>query len=397
MGFRVMGMASGLPPNLVDQLIEAERIPIKQMEQKKAKDEEKLKLLNELTEKINKIPKSVEDLVHIRGFKNTKFHTGDEKIVTGVADPEKASPGQWQIEVLQLAKKPGVKTNSFPDKDSTLAGAGYLRFKTNDGTKTIYISRNESTLEGIAQAINRANIGLFAQVVEDNQSSREKYSLIISGTQTGKDQHVEFPQVYLIDGEEDLFFHQEVPGQNAKIKLDGLEFELQHNEVTDLIPGVTLELKQAAPGNPIVIKIKEDFEVIGNKMKEFVDAYNEALSWIQNQAKLQKDKSGRERLGPFGGDSLIRSTENRLRQAILQPQTLTQSSIQRLSELGIEFNRNGTLNFNQDKFNKVLRAKPQDVVKFLRGDQLSYGFIPTVRQAISSLTNSTYGPLNNRT
>lgn len=32
---RITGMASGLPPNIVEQMMEAERIPIKTMEQKK--------------------------------------------------------------------------------------------------------------------------------------------------------------------------------------------------------------------------------------------------------------------------------------------------------------------------------------------------------------------------
>ena len=50
-GISFMGLASGLPPNLVDQLIEAERIPIKNIEKNKGKQENRLKLLQELEEK----------------------------------------------------------------------------------------------------------------------------------------------------------------------------------------------------------------------------------------------------------------------------------------------------------------------------------------------------------
>ena len=42
---RMLGMASGLPPNIVEQMMEAERIPVKTMEQKKSHDDEKLKLV----------------------------------------------------------------------------------------------------------------------------------------------------------------------------------------------------------------------------------------------------------------------------------------------------------------------------------------------------------------
>jgi len=396
MGIRITGMASGLPPNIVEQIMEAERIPLKQMEAKKAKDEDKLKLLSELTEKVTKIPKAVDELVGVKGFKNSKLTSGDDKIITGALDPEKAVPGNWQVEVLQLAKKAGAKSNGLPDKDKTLLGAGYLKFKSAKGEREIYISRNESTLEGIANAINRSQSGLTAQVIESGKNNFEKFHLLVTGLAPGKDNNIEFPSVYLLDGEEDFEFEQTIKGQNAKIKLDGFEMELPDNVAKDVIPGVTLELKQANPDRPIVINIKEDYEVIGGKIKEFVDAYNEALGWIQNQAKLQKDKSGRERLGPFGGDSLIRSVENKLRQIILQPQQDNESSIKRVSELGIEFNRNGTLNFSQDKFNKVLTSNPQEVVKFLRGNLFNTGFIPNVKNAIRSLTNEATGPLGNR-
>ncbi len=42
------GLASGLPPNIVDQLVEAERIPIKTIENQKGKQEARLKLVQNL-------------------------------------------------------------------------------------------------------------------------------------------------------------------------------------------------------------------------------------------------------------------------------------------------------------------------------------------------------------
>lgn len=396
MAFRVTGMASGLPPNIVEQIIEAERIPVKQMENKKNQDEDKLKQLSDLSDKVTKIPKAVDELVGIKGFKNNIFKSGDENVISGIVDPDKVLPGSWQVEVLQLAKKAGVKSNGFADKDKTLLGAGYLKFETLQGEKDVYVARNESTLEGMANAINRAQIGLSAQVVEFGPNPNEKYQLMITGLQTGRENDIEFPRVYLLDGDEDFEFTQSIKGQNAKIRLDGFAVEVPDNVAKDIIPGVNLELKQPNPDRPIVVTVREDYEVISGKIKEFVDSYNESLAWIQNQAKMSKDKSGRERLGPFGGDSLIRSVENRLRQAILTPQVDTGSKIQRINELGIEFNRSGTLNFNQEKFNKALTTTPHEVVKFLRGNLFSTGFIPQIKNAVTSLINPANGPLGTR-
>ena len=56
------GINTGLPPNLVDQLVEAERIPIKNIETKKAKASEKLGLVNQLDEKLRAINENMSSL-----------------------------------------------------------------------------------------------------------------------------------------------------------------------------------------------------------------------------------------------------------------------------------------------------------------------------------------------
>ena len=106
-GIRITGMASGLPPNIVDQIMEAEKIPVKQLETKKAAEDEKYKLIEELETKINEVPKSIGELVGTRGFTNMKVTTGDPAVVTGTADPKEAVTGSWMLEVDQLATKPG--------------------------------------------------------------------------------------------------------------------------------------------------------------------------------------------------------------------------------------------------------------------------------------------------
>lgn len=393
---RFSGMASGLPPNIVDQIMDAERIPIKTMEGQKAKEDDKVKLVTELETKISEITKNITELVGTRGFTNTKLSSGDPAILDGVVDPEKAVTGQWSIEVLQLAEKPGAVSNGFPDRNETQVGTGYLRFDTPEGRKDVYINANNSTLDGIAATINNAGFGLRATVVDDRKNGDTPFRLIVTGLDTGKDNTVSFPTIYMLDGDQDLYFDSSKPAKNAKVKMDGFEIELPDNTVTDLIPGVTLDLKQAMPGRPIRINVKEDMDVISGKIKTFVDAFNGALGFIQTQHKLQKGSDGKERLGPLGGDGMIRTIESGLRRLIINPQMGTGSSLRRVNELGIEFNRNGTLNFNQEKFNKMLASDPKSVSSFLRGDGFAVGFVPAVKREIANLTNNASGPLANR-
>jgi flagellar hook-associated protein 2 len=392
-GIRITGMASGLPPNIVEQLMEAERIPVKQMEAKKVGIDDKYKLVTDLETKINEIPKSLGELVGTRGFTNSKLTSGDPNIVNGVVDPAEAMTGTWMVEVMQLANKPGAMSNGFPDADRTEIGVGYIKFNTPDGEKEVYINGGSSTLNGVVKQINSAGIGLRASVMNDRKDRENPYKLLITGLNSGDDNQVEFPVVYLLDGDQDFIFENARPAQNAKIKVDGFEVEVAENQAKGIIPGITLDLRQAQPGREVAITVKEDLEVISGKIKSFVDAYNGVLGFIQAQHKLTKDKTGKERLGPMGGDGLLRTLESSFRRLILNPQYSAESSIKLISELGVEFNRNGTLNFSQDKFNKMLANDPKSVAAFLRGDGFSTGFVPAIRREVSNLMNSGFGSI----
>lgn len=395
-GFRISGMASGLPPNIVEQIMDAERIPVKNMEATKTKQEDKLKLVTELETKVNDITKNLNELTSTKGFVDKKLTSGDPNIVDGALDPNFAVPGDYSIEVIQLAQKPAALSNGFPDKDKTQLGVGYIKFKTTEGTKEVYINGTNSTLNGVADQINAQNMGLRASVIEDRKDKDNPYRLLVSGLDTGENKQIEFPKIYMLDGDQDMYFDESKPAQNAKVKVDGFEIELPENKVTDLFPGVTLDLKQAAPGRGIRINVKENLEIISGKIKSFVDAYNAALGFIQQQHKLNNANGKNPTMGPLGGDGLLRTVESSLRNVIQNPQYSAETPITRLNELGIEFNRNGTLDFKQDKFNKVLAANPAGVAEFFRGDGFKTGFVVTVKTAITNLVNGQFGPIGNR-
>lgn len=396
-GIRITGMASGLPPNIVDQLMDAERIPVKQMEDKRTAKDSKLKLVGELETKVTDITKNLSELTGNGGFTDKKFVTSDNTIVDGQIDPAIAVPGNYSLEVVQLAEKPSAISNGFPDKNETQIGVGYIKFQTPEGAKEVYINGKNSTLEGVSKQINMANVGLKAQVLEDHKDKENPFKLLVSGLGTGDDKQVTFPKIYLLDGDQDMYFDQSRPSKNAKVKVDGFEIELPENKSTDLVPGVTLDLKSAAPGKVINMTVKENLEVISGKVKSFVDSYNAALAFIQKQHQLQPGPNGKNpTLGPLGGDGLLRSIESTLRSTLLNPVNGVQSPVTRISELGITFNRNGTLDFSQDKFNKVLNANPQGVAAFFRGDGFATGFVATVKRMVGTLTNGQFGGISNR-
>ena len=385
---------TGLPPNIVDQLMEAERIPIKQMEEKKGKAEAKQKLVTELETKIGDIRKGLGELASTRGFTDIKLSSGDANVISGTVDPNTYQAGSWNVEVESLAQKAAAVTNGFPDKDKTSIGVGYLRFDTPGGRKDVYVNKKQSTLEGVVKAINLAKVGVHASIINDRKDPSLPFKLVMSSDETGADKSIEYPRVYMLDGDQDLYFDKKMPAKNGVVKVDGFEFEVADNTLKDAIPGVTLELKQANPGKSVNIGVKEDMEVVSGKISKFVEGINGVLQFVQAQNKLDRSTDTTKTLG---GDSLIRSVETRMRAMIQNPQFGNPGSITQLNQLGIVFNRQGTLDFDQKKFNAALAGNPEGVQKFFVGDGYNTGFIQSVKREVNVLLNPQSGVISNRT
>lgn len=390
MGVTIGGLSSGLPPNIVDQLVDAERAPIKALNVKKDKQGAKMKLVDELDTKLKAIEGSIGGLAGQKGFNDIKLETGDANVIQGSVDAAMAPKGNWNVEVLELAQKASAITNGFPDKDKTEVGVGYIKFQTPEGAKEIYIDGSSNTLEGVANKVNSAGLGIKANVINDRKDPENPYRLVFAGEAVGGEKSVEFPTLYFLDGDQDLYFDDQREAKNGRIKVDGFEFEIADNTVKDAIPGVVLDLKQASPGKSVNISVKENKEVVNTKVGEFVKSMNDALAFLQSQSQINENTDTSKTLG---GDSIIRSTENRLRRLIQDPQYGVAGNIKRLNQIGIELQRNGQLKLTEDKFNSVLSGNPDQVRQFFAGDGFNTGFVPTLRREISTLTNAAFGPV----
>ena len=392
-GIRFGGLASGLPPNIVDQIMASERIPIQNMEGKKGNINAKLTLVGDLEARMRKVNDSLKEIIGTKGFNDFALNVSREGIVAGTVDPTTAQSGNWSLEVLKMPVNAGRMTNGFPDKDRTQVGVGYLKFETGDEDFEVYINDSNNTLDGIAKAVNQAGVGIQANVVKDSDDGDYPYKLIFSSSKFGDDNNVEFPTVYLLDGDHDFYFDKEREAENGKIKMNGFEIEVDSKKIDDLIPGVSLDLISAEPGRMVGLSVNEDFEKVEGKMDEFVAALNGVMSFIQTQNRMDENTDTTRTLG---GDSMLRSIEMRMKN-LIQSGSYETKGINRLAQLGVEFNRNGTLDFNKDKFNSVMKTQPNDVVKFLRGDgTITSGFINKVRRVINTAVNGNFGVVGNR-
>ncbi|MBP5295928.1 MAG: flagellar filament capping protein FliD [Bacteriovoracaceae bacterium] len=364
MGIAFGPINSGLPKDIVQQLMAAERAPIQKMEARKANIQAKKELVNEL----NRLTTEVRDIVASNnnriGFSELKVLTNDDLAKVSV-DKNVAVPGVHTMEIVKLAQKSSAMSVGLADKDKTYLGVGYFQYELPSGeTRKIYVDRDHATLTGLATLINQnQQLGLRASIINDGTGSKTPWRLIVTMEETGEENKIHFPKFYLVDGEEDFYLDQEREAHNGVIKVDGFEIQVPGNTVTNVIPGATIELQKAAPGQEFSITISEDQAQITDKVKNIYDKVNNVLRFIRDQNNLDETVDTTKTLG---GDILLQNIESQIRGAMFQ-EIQTDYGKHRISEIGVNFQKDGLLKFDTDKFNRLANENYRMVSQIFTG------------------------------
>ena len=398
MGIAFGSINSGLPKDIVQQIIAAEKIPLEKMESRKGKIENKKALLADLTKRVENLRGDIYASKSARSFRELAVNVSGEGIDATV-DKNLAEPGTYQIEVLQLAQKSSAISNGVADKDKTYVGVGYLQYELPNGeTREVYIDQENSSLSGIAKLINKdSENGMHANVVNSGDGSDEPWKLIITLEDTGDENQALFPNLYLVDGMVDIWFDSHRDAQDAKIKLDGFEIEMPSNRSTDLIPGVTVDLKKAKPGEEITLEINEDTAKISTKIGELVNKINEIIKFIKEQNALDESVDTSQTLG---GDLTLQTLESRLRSAVFQS-IPTDWGPRRIGDLGLTFQRDGSMSLDTEKLKSALDKNYAEVAQVISGKYSKEegkikGFVDHLDDVVASSLNRPGGVLTSR-
>ncbi|AHH08111.1 flagellar filament capping protein FliD [Borrelia anserina] len=81
--------------------------------------------------------------------------------------------------------------------------------------------------------------------------------------------------------------------ENAKLKFDGVDVNRDSNTINDLIPNVTLNLKQSSD-DTLVVRVEPDYEGIKKFLLDFLVAYNEVLAEINIVSSNESNSEGQK-------------------------------------------------------------------------------------------------------
>jgi flagellar hook-associated protein 2 len=198
-----------------------------------------------------------------------------------------------------------------------------------------------------------------------------------------------------MDGDKDLNLDDQREAKNAKIQMNGFQIETEGNDVPDFLPGVNLHLKQAASDKPFTLTITEDTQKISGKIKGLIDQVNGVLGFIGSQNKIDQST---DTTSTFAGDTSLTNIEYRLRNLMQEAFPVGTPGeegfrLVHLNELGVEFDKTGTLQFKEDKFQKLLEKDFDGISQAITGE---FGFAFQLRSTIQSYTQSGTGLLGVR-
>ena len=390
---------TGLPKDIVQQLVQVEKIPIQRMTTDKVKIEERKALVDDLFTRIQNARSKLNENSMAKSLTEFVAETND-KIIDVNIDKNIAQVSNHQIEVVKMAQKSSAMSSGFPHRKDSYTGVGFLRYYLPDGeVRELYIDSDHASLDGIAGLINaHPEMGVQASVVNDGSGSDKPWRLIMSLSDTGDDNKAEFPHLYFVDGEHDLYLEFEREAHDGIIKIDGFEIEVPENTVKDVIPGVTIDLKKANKGEEFSLQISEDKKSMTDKVKNLVDSLNSVLQFLAEQSDIDENTDTTRTLG---GDILIQTVGSRLRTSIFK-EVSTSFGKKRFGDLGISFTKEGLLEFDTNRFEAMVNENHNLVKEILTGyfsedDGVKLkGGINNLLETVDQLLSSPSGPLASR-
>ena len=293
------------------------------------------------------------------------------------------------LEVTRLATKSAFQSDGVTTTDTAVTASDKtLTYKLGTSGQTINVTvKANTTLTQLADLINKAsdNPGVTATVVNSGTQDNP-FHLVLTANKTGEDNRIS-----LVTSPTSLAM-TELQGANgaslnASLKVDGLTYERQSNTgITDVLQGVTLNLKGAGSTS---FQITSDTSSLADAVKDLVKAFQDAIQEVKTQTAYD---SQTRTFGPLSNSSALQGLSGQL-SALLGTKVNTGGAITSLFDLGLQFNRDGSITLNEDTLTKALADHPGDVQTLFAGKTGVTGLGTLLTDTLNSLTQPSSGAI----
>ncbi|MGH9646141.1 MAG: flagellar filament capping protein FliD [Bryobacteraceae bacterium] len=307
---------------------------------------------------------------------STNAQVSDSGVIAAQSDPT-ASAGSYSIHVVTAgSSSSALSLNTLPavQDPSTQSISTSTSFTlTVDGTP-VTITPTANTLSALADAINSSGANVAATIVNLGSPSAPSYQLSLQSTKLGN------ITLQLNDGTNDLMGTLSA-GAEAQYQVNGNPATPISSDSSTVIvaPGVTVDLLNSGDST---VTVSQSSVAQSNALSSFATAYNAAV----NELNVNRGQGG----GALTGDALIYTLSQSLRD--ISGFTGGSGSVQNLTDIGLTFDQNGHLNFDQTVFASAAAAHPTDLSAFL-GSPATGGFLKGATDTMNGLGDPITGVL----
>ena len=386
-----MNVGSGLNvTQIVDALVDAEKAP--REAQITENIEEKTVSISgfaQVKTEFSTLKTNLATLSQVSGLKlQTTGPAGASTVVSATAsDTSQIQAFDYNMTVSSLASAQTISFGSYSSANAAIdassllinlgtwtadnAGNQSFAAKSTIATQTISLD-GSATLATVRDKINGLKIGIEASIVKISENN---FTLALRSP-TGTENQIRVQATSTTGSISNLSFDPATNGSgaanggdaqkqvaaatDATFNLNGINITRSNNKITDIIPGVTLDLKSVS-GTAQKIIASYDETVSIDAMKLFVAELNAVTA---NLTSLTKTSLTEEENGPLSGDTLVRAYRNRIRLITTTPIEGYGVDKVYLSNFGVMTNRDGTLSLNEAKFKAYFASKPQEFTAF---------------------------------
>ncbi|WP_447932407.1 flagellar filament capping protein FliD [Sphingopyxis fribergensis] len=339
-----LGFGSGLDvKQLVTDLSNASRDPkIARMNSLNQANQTRISALAQARSNLDGFADSLGQMVSDGTLRSTP--TVSDESVLGATSRAGLSADSFAATVVvnQLARAQTNYSGVVADRTAAI-GAGTMTLTVGGVAKTITIGAANNSLEGLANAINASGAGVTASIIADEGGHR----LIVKGptgevgaftltADAGAD-----PGLAAFSTSGGMTVGQ--TATNAEFTIDGVAFSRANNIVDDVIPGMSLTLKKAAPGQGVDIGASRPLDMIKQTVGDFVSVYNQLKKSLVSASSMS------------GATTSLREIERELSNLVNKVLS-SHGSINKLSDIGISSTRDGLLSVDNAKLDKVLAS-----------------------------------------
>ena len=416
-----VGIGSGLDANgIIAKLVALEKQPLKALATRATNIQSQISAFGQVQSQFSAladVASRISDATRWSARSASSSNTGAATITAA----NSANATSFSLDIDALALRQSV--SSPPLTAGAALGAGTLSlqlgtwasagtsFTPGSGSAAVVISVGAAdTVADIANKINAAGAGVIATTFKDGTHDRLLLQSKGTGEATGfrvqSGDAALAPLVFDPQGSPGVGMATTgIPvqyGQNAKARINGLPVTSATNLLSDNIPGVTINLLSTTTTgygtvgevkSPAIVAISEDVTPSVKNIQDFVAAYN---TLNQSLTDLTRYDASTKSAGLFQGDATVVGMQNVLRSMI--GSASLGSTSQRLSDVGIQTQRDGSLTINTSKLSTAANngTSLQQLFTKNNGNPLTNGFalkFKTLAQGVlatgGSVTNET--------